>query len=719
MSQYSTGNEQHQARRRAAQEISESKWGEKIIAGAVNPDRRRECTKSFKAFCENYMKEAFHLGWSPVHLEAIEKIEDAVDNAGNYALAMPRGSGKSTLSKAGVLWSVLTGRVRYAMFIGATANASNSALAAMKSNLQYNDVLLEDFPEICAVIRFLEGETRKAAGMRWKGEVTNLQWGSDRVILPTLQNFDEEWYKEYPSSFSGILDVSSITGNIRGRAIELPTGEIIRPELAICDDIQDRESAASPTQVQKRLLTLKGDVAYLGSPTRPCSIIAPITVIYEEDVACQLLDHKLNPEFRGTKSAMLPKMPWHGMSEEDSDACQELWAEYGVKRDYDFLNQTKHHVDFYLENREALDGNGEASWPERYSEQRNEVSAIQSAMNLYLSDEQAFMAEAQNAPQPLEDAAQIPLTPDDILKRGINLEKNVCPADSEFLTAFIDISRNVLWYTIMAWNKETFKGHVVNYGIFPEQIGNYHTLASCKKVIPDRYPDVEYSQALTNALDECVNQMLSINFFTEGGVPIYIERIGIDSGWGAESQTVYNFTRRARLRQLVATKGFGSTPARRPLVDPEKERQPRTSLTGQWKFTRNSVGTTLFQYDTNLWKSKTNALLRCTNEAKTGITLFNKKINGRSPNHRMFCDQIASETSVWVEGGGRRIETWKCPPHRDNHLLDCMVGCSVLAHVCGATMPFTQSSIQAIGANKGKAIQKKKRKRYVTKDKYV
>ena len=183
MSQYSTGNEQHQARRRAAQEISESKWGEKIIAGAVNPDRRRECTKSFKAFCENYMKEAFHLGWSPVHLEAIEKIEDAVDNAGNYALAMPRGSGKSTLSKAGVLWSVLTGRVRYAMFIGATANASNSALAAMKSNLQYNDVLLEDFPEICAVIRFLEGETRKAAGMRWKGEVTNLQWGQDRVIF--------------------------------------------------------------------------------------------------------------------------------------------------------------------------------------------------------------------------------------------------------------------------------------------------------------------------------------------------------------------------------------------------------------------------------------------------------------------------------------------------------------------------------------------------------
>lgn len=712
-SNYSTGNEAHRLNKRAAQEISTSKWGERIYAGAVNPDRRHECTNSFKSFCENYMPEAFHLGWSSVHLEAIEKIEDAVNHAGNYALAMPRGSGKSTLSKAGVLWSVLTGRVRYGMFIGATANASNSALSAMKSNLQYNDDLLEDFPEICAVIRFIEGETRKAAGMRWNGEVTNLSWGMDRVILPTLQNFDEEWYKAYPNNFSGILDVSSITGNIRGRAIELPSGDIIRPELAICDDIQDRESAASPTQVQKRLMTLKGDVAYLGSPTRPCSIIAPITVIYEEDVACQLLDHKLNPEFRGTRSAMLPKMPWDGMDEAARDACEELWVEYGVKRDYDFLNQTKHHVDFYLENREELDGNGEASWPERYSEQRSEVSAIQSAMNLYLSDEQSFMAEAQNAPQPLEDAAQIPLTPDDILKRGINVEKNVCPAGSDFITAFIDVSRNVLWYTIMAWNKENFKGHVINYGIFPEQIGNYHTLASCKKTIPDRYPNVEYSQALTNALDECVNQMASINFYDEAGNPIYLERIGIDSGWGAESQTVYNYTRQARSKLLVSTKGFGSTPARRPLVDPEKERQPRTSLIGQWKFTRNNVGTTLLQYDTNLWKSKTNALLRCTNVAKTGITLFNKKVNGRHPNHRMFCDQISSETSIWVEGGGRRIETWKNPPHRDNHLLDCMVGCTVLAHVSGATMPFTQSSIQAVGGNTGKAIKKKRRKRYV------
>ena len=177
MTQYNTGNDSHRVAKRAAQEISSSKWGEKILDGAVNPDRRWECTDSLKSFCEHYMPEAFHLGWSPVHLEAIEKIEDAVNNAGNYALAMPRGSGKSTLSKAGVLWSVLTGRVRYGMFIGATANASNSALSAMKSNLQYNELLLEDFPEICAVIRFMEGETRKAAGMRWKGEVTNLYWG--------------------------------------------------------------------------------------------------------------------------------------------------------------------------------------------------------------------------------------------------------------------------------------------------------------------------------------------------------------------------------------------------------------------------------------------------------------------------------------------------------------------------------------------------------------
>ena len=51
----------------------------------------------------------FYLPWSPDHLRAIEKIEQAVLNGDKFALAMPRGSGKTTLCKIAVLWAASTG----------------------------------------------------------------------------------------------------------------------------------------------------------------------------------------------------------------------------------------------------------------------------------------------------------------------------------------------------------------------------------------------------------------------------------------------------------------------------------------------------------------------------------------------------------------------------------------------------------------------------------
>jgi len=62
----------------------------------VNPERKKECERNFQLFCESYFPETYSLEWSPDHLKAIEKIETAVLEGGLFALAMPRGSGKST-----------------------------------------------------------------------------------------------------------------------------------------------------------------------------------------------------------------------------------------------------------------------------------------------------------------------------------------------------------------------------------------------------------------------------------------------------------------------------------------------------------------------------------------------------------------------------------------------------------------------------------------------
>ncbi len=72
------------------------------------PERKKECERNFQLFCESYFPETYSLEWSPDHLKVIEKIETVVFSGGLFALAMPRGSGKSSLAETAAIWSMFT-----------------------------------------------------------------------------------------------------------------------------------------------------------------------------------------------------------------------------------------------------------------------------------------------------------------------------------------------------------------------------------------------------------------------------------------------------------------------------------------------------------------------------------------------------------------------------------------------------------------------------------
>lgn len=75
----------------------------------VNPERKQRASESFQFFCDAYFPLTFHLAWSPDHLKIISKIEVAVLHGGLFALAMPRGSGKTTIAECVCLWAILFG----------------------------------------------------------------------------------------------------------------------------------------------------------------------------------------------------------------------------------------------------------------------------------------------------------------------------------------------------------------------------------------------------------------------------------------------------------------------------------------------------------------------------------------------------------------------------------------------------------------------------------
>ena len=68
------------------------------LPAVVDPKRKQEAATDFRRFCEAYFPETFYLPWSPDHIKVIAKIEQAVLEGGLFAMAMSRGSGKTTSS---------------------------------------------------------------------------------------------------------------------------------------------------------------------------------------------------------------------------------------------------------------------------------------------------------------------------------------------------------------------------------------------------------------------------------------------------------------------------------------------------------------------------------------------------------------------------------------------------------------------------------------------
>ena len=266
----------------------------------VNPERKKSCERNFQLFCECYFPETYSLGWSPDHLKAIEKIETAVLSGGLFALAMPRGSGKSTLAETAAIWSMLYGHREFVTLIGATESAALEMLDSIKTELEVNENLAADFPEVCYPIEQLDGIANRCAGQHCNGERTRITWTSNEIVLPTIKD----------SKASGIIvRVAGITGRVRGMKYKRSDGRSVRPTLVIIDDPQTSESAGSLEQTRKRVRVLAGDILGLAGPGQKISGIMPCTIIRPGDMADIILNRNTHPDWNGEKTKMVYEFP--------------------------------------------------------------------------------------------------------------------------------------------------------------------------------------------------------------------------------------------------------------------------------------------------------------------------------------------------------------------------------------------------------------------------
>lgn len=153
----------------------------------VNQPRKDAAEASLRVFLETYFPTTFCIAWSDDHLAMIDRLEECIRRGGLYAVAMPRGSGKTSCATRAALWALLFGFRQFVVFLAATQHAAEKIIAAARVELQHNDLLAEDFPEACYPIRELEGITKRQQGQLLDDEPTNVKLSAAEVVFPSVE----------------------------------------------------------------------------------------------------------------------------------------------------------------------------------------------------------------------------------------------------------------------------------------------------------------------------------------------------------------------------------------------------------------------------------------------------------------------------------------------------------------------------------------------------
>jgi hypothetical protein len=249
------------------------------LPAVADPDRRAGCSRDFKRFCETYLAQWFCLAWSLDHIAALARMQECILSGGQFAFAMPRGSGKSSICDAGVLFATLNGHRQFVVLIGASEDAAKESMQTVKTEIETNDLLYADFPEVCFPVRALEGANNRAGGQTQGGARTRITWADARVTFPTIAG----------SAASGArVRVAGITGRIRGMKATTAGGRSIRPDLCIVDDPQTDDPLDVDTPIPTpRGFVRMGDLVVgdtvFDEHGKPCHVTAVSPVMFDRE----------------------------------------------------------------------------------------------------------------------------------------------------------------------------------------------------------------------------------------------------------------------------------------------------------------------------------------------------------------------------------------------------------------------------------------------------
>jgi predicted phage terminase large subunit-like protein len=309
---------------------------------AAQTKRKAKARADFGFFCRTYFPHYIQAEPSLLHTYLFERLPRLAHtrSGAKLAIAAPRGEAKSTIcSQLFVLWCVVHGLRHYIPIIMDAFEQAATMLAAIQAELEGNARLKMDFPDACG------------QGPVWQAGV-----------IVTRNN----------------IKIQAFGSGKRMRGLRHGPH---RPDLVICDDLENDENVRSPEQRDKLESWLKKAVLKLGAADDSLDVLVIGTVLHYDSVLARLLK---NPLWESRTFKAILEWP-HRM---------DLWDRWEEV----LLNHGQEAAEaFYRERQAEMDRGAVVSWPAQ--------RPILVLMRIRARDgHAAFDSELQNDPISLEDA---------------------------------------------------------------------------------------------------------------------------------------------------------------------------------------------------------------------------------------------------------------------------------------------------------------------------
>lgn len=611
--------------------------------------RRLECLKSPELFLTTYFPETFFQGFTDDRRAMLQSIVDAAMYGGDFALAGPRGEGKTRLAMYGALYLMIAGLSPFPIVIGKSQTKAANELKTIKERLQQSELLIADFPEIGVPFKAVGGWSSRSRMQTVNGNHTNIEIAADHIIFPTItvEDLPQDWPAEcVPVSQGQIMSSLGVDGPIRGTNYRDK-----RPSLAILDDIEDKKTADSDVSIDKNEEIIEKDVGGLGASGRRVSRVMLCTTQNRKCNAYKYTDPAQKPSWKGRRFRKMIQKP-------DRFDMWQQYMEMRIERDKTNDPDAREAHRFYVANRAEMDAGCIISNPYSYDTrlakdgQPIEVSAIQAYYNRTADfGEKAVQTEDDNDPPPETGPVGNGLTWELVASRLSGLAHQQIPANTRALTAAIDLGKYRCHWAVVAWWKGA-GGCVVDYGI-----------AEVHGTDPD--VDNEASEPhIYRTLLDWREELLAKKFVDGTGTERAVDFCFVDSG--NFTNAAYEFERQVRGIFHCAK---GSSPYR-----PQKQSSDKL-LAGSNMHAHylDSQKIWLYSLDTDYWKKwvherfltptfDENNMLR-----RGALSLFEQEGYKK---HTSYAHHIVAEELVSEFKEGKGLKTFWHQHNPNNHWLD-------------------------------------------------